>query len=90
MDVVELLMAAYQSAEQERTLAFPPEGLETFVPAVARGRGCRRSASRLRLLMSQCAVTGSPGLIHAAPAVRVSRGLHSRQQSPEGYFRSSE
>jgi hypothetical protein len=34
---VELLMAAYQSAELERTLAFPPEGLEAFVPAVARG-----------------------------------------------------
>jgi hypothetical protein len=26
VDVVELLKAAYQSAEQERTLAFPPEG----------------------------------------------------------------
>jgi predicted dehydrogenase len=37
VDVVELLMAAYQSAEQERTLAFPPDGLEAFVPAVARG-----------------------------------------------------
>jgi hypothetical protein len=37
VDVVELLMAAYQSAEQERTLSFPPEGLEAFVPAVARG-----------------------------------------------------
>jgi predicted dehydrogenase len=37
LDVVELLMAAYQSAEQERTLTFPPEGLEAFVPAVARG-----------------------------------------------------
>lgn len=36
-DVVTLLMAAYQSAEQERTLAFPPPGIETFVPAVARG-----------------------------------------------------
>jgi predicted dehydrogenase len=37
VDVVELLMAGYRSAEEERTLAFPPEGLETFVPAVARG-----------------------------------------------------
>ncbi|HEX6751122.1 MAG TPA: Gfo/Idh/MocA family oxidoreductase [Longimicrobium sp.] len=37
LEVVQLLMTAYQSAEQERTLAFPPEGLETFVPAVARG-----------------------------------------------------
>jgi predicted dehydrogenase len=36
VDVV-ALMAAYQSAEQERTLTFPPEGLDAFVPAVARG-----------------------------------------------------
>lgn len=37
VDVVRLLMAAYQSAEQGRTLTFPPKGLETFVPAVAKG-----------------------------------------------------
>ena len=36
--VVELLMAAYQSAEQGKTLAFPPRGLDQFVPAVAQGR----------------------------------------------------
>jgi len=36
--VAELLMAAYMSAEQDRTIPFPPPGLETFVPAVARGR----------------------------------------------------
>jgi hypothetical protein len=36
--VAELLMAAYQSAEQERTVAFPPPDLESFVPAVAQGR----------------------------------------------------
>jgi predicted dehydrogenase len=35
--VTELLMAAYLSAEQERTVAFPPPGLESFVPAVAKG-----------------------------------------------------
>jgi predicted dehydrogenase len=35
--VTELLMAAYMSAEQERTVPFPPPGLGTFVPAVARG-----------------------------------------------------
>ncbi|MEX1184860.1 MAG: Gfo/Idh/MocA family oxidoreductase, partial [Gemmatimonadota bacterium] len=34
---VRLLMAAYQSAEQGRTLEFPPSGLDAFVPAVARG-----------------------------------------------------
>jgi predicted dehydrogenase len=35
--VAELLMAAYMSAEQERTVEFPPPGLAEFVPAVARG-----------------------------------------------------
>ncbi len=35
--VVELLMSAYMSAEQGRTLSFPPKGLEKFIPAVARG-----------------------------------------------------
>jgi predicted dehydrogenase len=37
LEVVELLMTAYMSAEQGRTLPWKPEGLETFVPAVARG-----------------------------------------------------
>jgi predicted dehydrogenase len=37
LEVVSLLMAAYMSAEQGRTLDFPPPGLDTFVPAVARG-----------------------------------------------------
>ncbi|MBI5771649.1 MAG: Gfo/Idh/MocA family oxidoreductase [Verrucomicrobia bacterium] len=37
LEVVELLMAAYMSAEQERTLAWKPADLEKFVPAVARG-----------------------------------------------------
>jgi predicted dehydrogenase len=36
--VAELLMTAYQSAEQERTVVFPPPDLETFVPAVAQGK----------------------------------------------------
>jgi predicted dehydrogenase len=37
LEVVRLLMAAYMSAEQGRTLEFPPAGLDAFVPAVARG-----------------------------------------------------
>jgi predicted dehydrogenase len=37
LEVVELLMAAYQSAEEGRTLDFPPPNLAEFVPAVARG-----------------------------------------------------
>lgn len=36
-DVVKILMTAYQSAEEGRTIAFPPDGLGSFVPAVARG-----------------------------------------------------
>ncbi|HKX98476.1 MAG TPA: Gfo/Idh/MocA family oxidoreductase [Steroidobacteraceae bacterium] len=43
LEVVEMLMAAYQSAEEGRTLAFPPQGLEGFVPAVARGTWTGRS-----------------------------------------------
>jgi predicted dehydrogenase len=37
LNVTELLMAAYMSAEEERTIRFPVAGLEDFVPAVARG-----------------------------------------------------
>ncbi|HEX7545588.1 MAG TPA: Gfo/Idh/MocA family oxidoreductase, partial [Gemmatimonadaceae bacterium] len=37
LEVVKILMAAYQSAEQGRTLAFPPKGLDAFVPQVAKG-----------------------------------------------------
>ena len=37
LDVVRVLMTAYQSAEQGRTLDFPPRGLDKFVPAVAQG-----------------------------------------------------
>ena len=37
LEVTELLMTAYMSAEQERTIEFRPEGLETYIPAVARG-----------------------------------------------------
>lgn len=37
LEVTELLMTAYMSAEQGRVLDWKPEGLERFVPAVARG-----------------------------------------------------
>ena len=37
VEVVKMLMTAYQSAEQGKTLAFPPKGLDTFVPQVAQG-----------------------------------------------------
>jgi predicted dehydrogenase len=37
LEITELLMTAYMSAEQERTIKFRPEGLETYVPLVAQG-----------------------------------------------------
>jgi predicted dehydrogenase len=37
LNVTELLMTAYMSAERERTIEFPPTDLATFIPAVARG-----------------------------------------------------
>ncbi|HUO52260.1 MAG TPA: gfo/Idh/MocA family oxidoreductase, partial [Gemmatimonadaceae bacterium] len=37
LEVVRILMAAYMSAEQRKTLPFPPKGLDAFVPAVAKG-----------------------------------------------------
>ena len=35
--VVKVLMTAYMSAEQGRTLDFPPAGIDSFIPAVAKG-----------------------------------------------------
>jgi len=43
VNVTELLMTAYMSAEQERTLAFPPPALEAYIPPVARGEWNPRS-----------------------------------------------
>lgn len=37
INVTELLMAAYKSAEEGRAIKFPPDGLDDFIPAVARG-----------------------------------------------------
>ncbi len=37
VEVVKVLMTAYQSAEQGRTLAYPPKGLEKYAPGVAKG-----------------------------------------------------
>jgi predicted dehydrogenase len=45
VDVVRLLMTAYASAEQGRTLDFPPPGIDDFVPAVARGAWRPRALS---------------------------------------------
>jgi predicted dehydrogenase len=37
VEVARLLMTSYRSAEEGRTLEFPPDGIDSFVPAVARG-----------------------------------------------------
>ena len=37
LNVTELLMTAYMSAEKGKTISFPPPDLDSFVPAVARG-----------------------------------------------------
>ena len=37
LEVVRILMAAYMAAERGQTLEFPPPGLDSFVPAVAKG-----------------------------------------------------
>lgn len=37
VEVMQMLMSAYMSAEHGKTLSFPPRGLDGFVPAVAQG-----------------------------------------------------
>jgi predicted dehydrogenase len=38
LEITELLMTAYMSAEQEQTISFRPDGLETYIPLVAQGK----------------------------------------------------
>jgi predicted dehydrogenase len=37
LEVVQMLMTAYKSAEEGKTIEYPPKGIDSFVPAVARG-----------------------------------------------------
>jgi predicted dehydrogenase len=37
VEVMRMLMTAYQSAEEGKTLSFPPKNIDKFVPAVAKG-----------------------------------------------------
>ena len=46
LEVVQILMTAYRSAEEGHTLEFPPQGLDDFVPAVARGEWTPRGRGR--------------------------------------------
>ena len=43
VNVTELLMTAYMSAEQGKTIDFTPQGIDNFIPAVARGEWNPRS-----------------------------------------------
>jgi hypothetical protein len=52
LEVTQLLMTAYQSAEEERTISFDPAAITNFVPAVAawhlaalKVSGCRRPSA---------------------------------------------
>jgi len=38
VEVMKILMTAYMSAQQGKTLPFPPRGLDKFVPDVAQGK----------------------------------------------------
>ncbi|MEO5588718.1 MAG: Gfo/Idh/MocA family oxidoreductase [Gemmatimonadaceae bacterium] len=38
VEVMQILMAAYMSAQSGRTLDFPPRGLDSFIPEVAKGK----------------------------------------------------
>ena len=38
VEVMQILMTAYMSAQQGRTLSFPPRGLDSFIPDVAQGK----------------------------------------------------
>jgi predicted dehydrogenase len=46
LEVVRVLMTAYRSAEEGRTLDFPPKGIDEFVPDVAQG-GSRLATARI-------------------------------------------
>jgi predicted dehydrogenase len=37
LEVVQMLMTAYRSAEEGRTVDFSPKDIESFIPAVAKG-----------------------------------------------------
>ncbi len=37
LNITELLMTAYMSAEEDKSIPFPPKDLESFIPSVARG-----------------------------------------------------
>ena len=53
VEVVKMLMTAYQSAEQGKTLAFPPRGLDAFVPKVAKGTWRPSNDDRTRRFFSR-------------------------------------
>jgi predicted dehydrogenase len=46
LEVVKLLMTAYQSAEEGRTIEYPPKGIDEFIPAVALGKWKAKRAAK--------------------------------------------
>ena len=46
LEVVKLLMTAYQSAEEGRTIEYPPKGIDEFIPAVAQGKWKAKRAAK--------------------------------------------
>jgi predicted dehydrogenase len=46
LEVVQMLMTAYKSAESGRTLDYPVRGIEQFVPAVAQGKWNPRAGTK--------------------------------------------
>jgi predicted dehydrogenase len=49
LEVVQILMAAYMSAQSGQTLDFPPRGLDAFIPDVARGNWKQPTSQRMSL-----------------------------------------
>ena len=85
VNVAELLMTAYMSAEEGRTIEFPPPGLDSFVPAVARGEwNPKRSEIRNETTDGGLAGGGSGVRAGGSRGSRNDRGT-DMAQVPEGY-----
>jgi hypothetical protein len=47
--VIEILMASYMAAEKGKKIKFPPEGLEEYIPKVAKGEWNAKSIIEVSL-----------------------------------------
>ena len=86
LEVVKILMTAYMSAEQGRTIDFPPRGLDGFVPAVARGNWkpmMIRSAVPVALfLIAMFTPASSPGTRQVAAQLDGPAAAAGRRSGP--------